>query len=723
MKKRLFISAFILLLATAIRAQVPYYDALTLSTYLDQTGTKHIFKKDVVNQNAVFTLLSAYVPGQGTDASAIYGQLNPVLQGFFDPGPGGKANVFTVTALLPANTSVSSGGFSTTAVINAVADLMIERAKEELTVSFFNRLKAYLAKYPECQVLFPKTEQTLYNLMSYSYTQILPAMQASFMQDIDQLPATLPQVLTMPRYQSFLARFPEVAVAVRSLQLIQSLSIQNINIADAIKTLAAYPEWTSQPTNAGMINIGCCIKMAAIISESIRLDAAHANGQQIWVSGDDLAKMVQNPDEFQLYIGLIIQQAIQQPIQYFDNSTGKLQPLANLLNPVAKQALVMQTSFQSLFNVTSQFNQQFSDLANQQGTETKLSAADFANYLTQSLTVLNTASNLVSGLTGMKINNSYSSLLRSSCDLVQDIGNKQYTQAINDAFDLLSLVDTLSGRQVDLASVKKNLTSYSGTGASDVKELASSHWFLSPLQQSSVDAVTALQSTNKDVSDLAAYYNLHSLATFAEKIKPYALFVANVADAKTSADITTALDNAILPVGSSSLKKDTRFNISVQSYLGANLNLYNYSSQATGTWSDKVGVTAPIGISITPNWGSWRGGGSLSAFVSLFDIGAVVDYRLKNDSTVSASGKSTPSISKSYSLTLSQVVSPGFYMVYGFFDNLPLALGGGLQYGPGLSKIQQSGTPVLNNPSWRFNLFLAMDLPFFTIKNTVKPGN
>jgi hypothetical protein len=110
-------------------------------------------------------------------------------------------------------------------------------------------------------------------------------------------------------------------------------------------------------------------------------------------------------------------------------------------------------------------------------------------------------------------------------------------------------------------------------------------------------------------------------------------------------------------------------------------------------------------------------GGSLSLFISLFDLGAIVDYQLKTDSAVNNTGSNTPVIKKNYQINLGQIVSPGGYIVYGFFSNLPLAVGIGAEYGPGLSKISSNGTATLNNPSWRYNLFLTVDIPFFNIMN------
>lgn len=140
------------------------------------------------------------------------------------------------------------------------------------------------------------------------------------------------------------------------------------------------------------------------------------------------------------------------------------------------------------------------------------------------------------------------------------------------------------------------------------------------------------------------------------------------------------------------------------------------------SWTDLFGVTAPIGISYTPGFLSWGKCGSLSLFAPLIDLGAIVNYKLKKDSVVNSSGQSQVAISKDYSVTLAQIVSPGIFLVYGVGANLPLAIGFGAQYGPGISRIDSNNNTVINNPSWRYNIFLAVDLPFFNLHNNVKPS-
>jgi hypothetical protein len=213
---------------------------------------------------------------------------------------------------------------------------------------------------------------------------------------------------------------------------------------------------------------------------------------------------------------------------------------------------------------------------------------------------------------------------------------------------------------------------------------------------------------------------LDQLEKFVQKLKPYALFMANVVEAKDENEIKAALENVILPVGSSSIKKYARYNISVQTYLGAFLSTSNQNKNANVAWSDNFGVTAPVGISWTPNFLSWQKAGSLSLFGALFDIGAIVDYKLQKEPNPTSADPNATIITKDYKIELGQIFSPGVFAVYGSGGDLPLALGFGAQYGPGLSKIDAGNLNVSTNPFWRWNFFLAVDLPFFNLANKSK---
>jgi len=196
----------------------------------------------------------------------------------------------------------------------------------------------------------------------------------------------------------------------------------------------------------------------------------------------------------------------------------------------------------------------------------------------------------------------------------------------------------------------------------------------------------------------------------------YGTFMAQIVKADSGAQVKEIIETFALPIGSSSLKKYQVHNVAVNSYLGMSYkNLDPLRSDDEGIFR----FYAPVGVSWTPF--SFGKGGSVSLFASLLDIGAIVDYRLKytNDTTISISGGNadttiTKNVEYSNKIQLGNILSPGGYIVYGFGGNLPLALGIGVQYGPGLSRITNEGN-VLNNPKWMFNVSLTVDIPIINL--------
>src|SRR5215831_11607070 len=61
----------------------------------------------------------------------------------------------------------SVAGLDVTNIANGIAEFMIKRAKEELTVAFFERFKKFSEEHPEFRILFPKTADNLSNLLSF----------------------------------------------------------------------------------------------------------------------------------------------------------------------------------------------------------------------------------------------------------------------------------------------------------------------------------------------------------------------------------------------------------------------------------------------------------------------------------------------------------------------------------------------------------------------------
>jgi len=182
-------------------------------------------------------------------------------------------------------------------------------------------------------------------------------------------------------------------------------------------------------------------------------------------------------------------------------------------------------------------------------------------------------------------------------------------------------------------------------------------------------------------------------------------FVSQLATIESADDMEDLLSSYALPIGSSSMKRNSIRNISVNGYVGLTGGWETaYGSQKNQT-KGNIGLSAPIGVSYT------FCKGYLTSFVSLIDLGSIVNQRLNNDTT-------------SYSnLKFDHFFTPGI----GLFVNcpkLPFTAGVHFNYIPNLRNIKyESGNATItesNRSVTRINFSLLVDIPFFTLYNKEK---
>ena len=113
-----------------------------------------------------------------------------------------------------------------------------------------------------------------------------------------------------------------------------------------------------------------------------------------------------------------------------------------------------------------------------------------------------------------------------------------------------------------------------------------------------------------------------------------------------------------------------------------------------------------IGIAVSKGLNNF---GSLTAFGSLFDIGAMFSYRFNDENNQAGD---LPAIK------LENIWSPGAYLIYGFGDDLPISFGFGVQKGPLVRKVDSNVYNISQTSATRFTLFLSVDIPLTNIATT-----
>jgi len=182
-------------------------------------------------------------------------------------------------------------------------------------------------------------------------------------------------------------------------------------------------------------------------------------------------------------------------------------------------------------------------------------------------------------------------------------------------------------------------------------------------------------------------------------------FVSQLATIESADDMEALLNSYALPIGSSSIKRHSSFNISLNGYVGLTGGWETaYGTQKNQT-KGNIGLSAPIGLSAT------FCNGYVTRFLSIIDLGSIVNQRLNNVTT-------------SYSnLKFEHFFTPGI----GLFLNcpkLPITAGFHFNYIPNLRTIEyESGSATIletNRSVTRINFSVLVDIPFFTIYNKEK---
>lgn len=189
-------------------------------------------------------------------------------------------------------------------------------------------------------------------------------------------------------------------------------------------------------------------------------------------------------------------------------------------------------------------------------------------------------------------------------------------------------------------------------------------------------------------------------------IVKYGSFAANIVEAKNSDDMENAIESVALPVGSASIKKHSEWNIALNAYLGGFVGNEFLADKSSEQWAAISGIMAPVGVTFSHRLGK----ASLSAYLSIIDIGAFASYRLKDEKT-----------EKLPEVQLKNIFAPGLGLVLGI-PGVPLSVGYIHQLGPALREISADKLTVSEKMNHRWMFFLGVDIPLlnFYSKSSVR---
>jgi len=181
------------------------------------------------------------------------------------------------------------------------------------------------------------------------------------------------------------------------------------------------------------------------------------------------------------------------------------------------------------------------------------------------------------------------------------------------------------------------------------------------------------------------------------------IFLAGqISSVRSSEEFEAVLESYALPIGASRLKRHSKINLSINCYGGVTIGCEYYNDAPDLREEKNIGLAAPIGVAFT------FFDGSTSLFLSLLDLGTVVNQRLNGNSV------SFPQ------LKLEHFFAPGLGLYFNITD-MPISFGFHFNYIPNLRTIEfENSNAIITETKKsviRLNFSVLVDIPLFTLYN------
>ena len=634
---------FVFFLITQTHAQNIFYDALRLR---ELKGENIFFPLNDSTNKKVVTILRNYLPDSVRKDTGVgqilnyYKKNNRFIESMIDPafrqGAASLGLSGALGSLIP-----KAGSLDVTNLADGLAKFLVERAKEELSLAFFEKLKSDMEKpeFAELRILFPQTHATLQLIDQriYQYAAYLTELREAFIVDLKDLGYNVPVLLRSPgKIGDYFKTHPDFRTAVTLASQVTDLFIHKDTITHVGTLIEKLdPDHFFSSGDLSDLRMNGSVKLMQLVSASFK----SGDPTRYWIPVDSMVTFLSDPVSVRLYLGLIYNNAAAIDFGGGKNLKGMLDNLAAHFND---QVAPFSDGIGKFAGVIGSFD-------------------DYWKYKKQDKNKDSTA------LHYYVIYTKAIDAITSGLGLV-----KVFDPTFDPAFaKFLPATRTLGDVYINAQQKKFSLS------------ILSLVKFIGELKDAGYD--------NKLLQHLATY----------------GAFIAEVAQAKSSDEVKDIIEKTVLPVGSASIKKNSRFNISLNAYLGGFFGNEYLPDNGIKHWAKTAGITAPIGIAFSKPLGdpkhNW---GSISGFVSVIDIGAIASFRFKDSSTAQLP-----------KLTLQNIFAPGLGLIWGI-PKVPVSLGYMYQWGPALREITATDAKLNTgdlNRRWFF--FLSVDIPLLNIYN------
>jgi len=641
---------FILLLSASFigKGQIPYYDAITLHKHMVDNNLKYGSEK-------VYEILDKYyMPDSNNSKQEVYDAFNATPVG--DPNPfieitgGSRSSLSGKASIGELLKSSPISGLDVTTIADGLAKFMVERTKQELNAWFFEKFADQITKTTELKVLFPTTSLHLEAIGSeiYNYNAYINGLRESFEQDLSALFINLPELLDHPDYRKILYSNPEIRYIIKTALHVTNQLNSNLHPGDIIH---GFPDTLGVDISPPNLYNG--IRVVDLFSQSLRSKSK----DRYWISHDSL-KFLADDNVFRIYLGLIYQ-TIDSDIKFqivpkegetiFVNFKDEFAKIGQAVDDYSKYRQFVQ----ELASKTEKTELAMKKLREPKG-EKGADPTDIYTFMHASIGLIDFSTRIaelpyISNQipdNAFALTKKYIKVAENSADLYWNVTERNYGTAIANVIQILDA--GFSGKN-DLQKVKGQILKY-GT------------------------------------------------------------FMASVVHANNSDEVKKIIESVALPPGSFRTKRESKCNISLNSFLGF-----------TGGWEfmpviepekkfrlNNFALSAPVGLSFTRGGLGKKNsekGSAFGGFLSVIDIGSLASFRFSDDSSNVAS-----------TVKLQNILAPGVFISY-HFRNAPISLLLGGQMGPLLREVSAKDFKVEDNIYYRLGISLVVDIPLLNFYN------
>jgi hypothetical protein len=717
---------------------------------LDTNDPNYNFKKKEANaklseinkneSDSIFSILKNYFPIKEDFSEDNIMQVFNENNFFRSITYAGKTRNYSPLNAVNLSSFNKLSGVDITTVADGFAKFIVKRTKQELSTAFFEQFKDDLNddKYKNLKLIFPQTFRTLSAIDNeiYMFDLYIQTLRESFEKDLRTLPANLPSLID---YNSaYFEQRKELKAELKTAFYIAQSIQDNQHPGDMIEKYDV-DELYDVP------NMRAAFQTLKLFSKSLKSN----NDSSYWVSEKEIKTLCKDSTLLNLYLGLVLQQAKKDSINFVFG--GVPIKLADVINSSHNDKIKIE-KYRSYISTISSKAQSIDKkiIGLKKEKNDSLLLENYYAVISTSIDLMKYAIQIdkLPGLETANLEKSsllYFELAQTTSDIVIDVHRRNYSSAIVNVSYIAQSIDTLFhfNHNCKIRKLKHEFDSLNDTclgitkkysyanllqnikiknpelkKPSELIELACKDTFIADIDLSDAykiatkivadnnyiiriknDYLKSIADYDNSVKNYENFLSKHKDTLYsdvAQKLLKYGSFMAVIANAKNSDQVNNAIEAIALPSGSSRIKRESAFNVSINAYCG-----FYGGKNIAGDWS--AGLTAPVGIAVS--WGICRHS-SLSLFFSIIDLGAPVAFRFSNSSD------SVPAIK------LADIISPGLFLSWGI-PKCPVSVNAGLQMTPALNSVSTK-VNTFGTKSLRVTIGACVDLPLLNLYNKSK---